>query len=406
MIILKILKRIPTIIFRCLFLPIWWIEKFFPRDKNLWIFSSWFGKKYSDSARIFFEYVNKNCPKIKTVWFSKDKNLVQKLKSSGFNACYSYSFKAFLLSLKAGKVFTTTGGEFFLGFFNEAEYYGLWHGMPLKKILRDDEFSGGTNGHKNFFAKFYDTKITSKFKWILFYNFPKLTTITNSKFFMPFLKSAFNLPEEKILKIGLPRNDALFYKKEEKLINKIRKDFPNSKILLYMPTFRTSAWTKKVFDPFSSKFLFDEEKLHEILVRKNVVLVYKPHFYDLQFVNRKNASDRFLTIKEDDFDELYNFVGQVDILMTDYSSIYFDFILTRKPVILSPFDFEEYVTTCRTHYFDYSELEGKRATNWNEVLKIIDEESYFSVSENKVKQFAEFCEGNSCEKLLKCVLGE
>lgn len=398
--IFKIVKNIPDLILNFLFIPIWHFCGLFKRDKNLWIFVSWFGQKYSDSSRILFEYVKNNCPNIRAVWISRDKKIVQQLRQNGFESYSSKSIKALFLSSRASKLFSTTGYEMFYGFTKGIEFYELWHGMPLKKILNDDEFSGGTM-RKNILSKIL-YKINQKFfVWKTITTLPNVYTFSNARFFNQFLQTAFSLPEEKILNFGLPRNDALFYKREEKLIKEIKEKYQNCKILLYMPTFRTSAWTKKVFDPFSNDFLFDEEKLHETLVRKNVVFVYKPHFSDLQFVNRKNASDRFFMIKEDDFGELYNFVGQVDILMTDYSSIYFDFILTRKPVLLAPFDFEEYVTTCRSHYFDYSELEGVRAENWNEVLKIIENESYKKVPEEKIKQFAEFCDGNSCRKIVE-----
>lgn len=398
--IFKIVKNIPDLILNFLFIPIWHFCGLFKRDKNLWIFVSWFGQKYSDSSRILFEYVKKNCPNIRAVWISRDKKIVQQLRQNGFESYSSKSIKALFLSSRASKLFSTTGYEMFYGFTKGIEFYELWHGMPLKKILNDDEFSGGTI-RKNILSKIL-YKINQKFfVWKTITTLPNLYTVSASKFFTPFLKTAFGLDDTRILDVGLPRTDALFSGKEENLINDIRNEFPNCKIILYMPTFRTGAWTKKPFEPFCKEFGFDEMEFSNFLNQQNVVCVYKPHFYDLNLLPNSNHKNRFITINDDDYTELYNFVGQVDILMTDYSSIYFDFILTRKPVILAPFDFEEYVTTCRNHYFDYSELEGVRAENWNEVLKIIENESYKKVPEEKIKQFAEFCDGNSCRKIVE-----
>ncbi len=398
--IFKIVKNIPDLILNFLFIPIWHFCGLFKRDKNLWIFVSWFGQKYSDSSRILFEYVKNNCPNIRAVWISRDKKIVQQLRQNGFESYSSKSIKALFLSSRASKLFSTTGCEMFYGFTKGIEFYELWHGMPLKKILNDDEFSGGTI-RKNILSKIL-YKINQKFfVWKTITTLPNLYTVSASKFFTPFLKTAFGLDDTRILDVGLPRTDALFSGKEENLINDIRNEFPNCKIILYMPTFRTGAWTKKPFEPFCKEFGFDEMEFSNFLNQQNVVCVYKPHFVDLNLLPNSNHKNRFITINDDDYTELYNFVGQVDILMTDYSSIYFDFILTRKPVILAPFDFEEYVTTCRNHYFDYSELEGVRAENWNEVLKIIENESYKKVTEEKIKQFAEFCDGNSCRKIVE-----
>ena len=97
-----------------------------------------------------------------------------------------------------------------------------------------------------------------------------------------------------------------------------------------MPTFRNSSWTKKPFNCFSAEYSFDKEKFASVLSDNNLVFVYKPHFYDLEFIKNINISDRFVLIDDDSYDELYNFIGLCDVLITDYSSIYFDFIITKK----------------------------------------------------------------------------
>lgn len=401
----KILKNIPDLILNFLFIPIWNLCGLFKRNQNLWLFTSWFGKKYNDNSRIFFEYVNKNNPEINAVWMSKDKKIVSNLRKEGFKAEKANSIRAMWLTSRAGKIFSTTGYEMFYGFTKGAEVYELWHGMPLKKILNDDDFSGGKI-RKNLLANIL-YKINKKFfVWKTITTLPNLFTVSASDFFNPFLQSAFGLEKNRILPFGLPRIDALFANKKENLIEKIRLDFPNCKIVLYMPTFRTGAWTKKPFNPFCEKYGFEETEFLNFLSQRNVVCVYKPHFVDLNLMPNSSHRNRFIIINDDDYDELYNFVGQVDILITDYSSIYFDFIVTRKPVILAPFDLGEYLATCRAHYFNYSELEGSRANNWREVEKIIEEKKYEPVSEEKLKQFAEYNDGRSCKKLFEYLVGE
>lgn len=403
--VLKILKNIPDLILNFLFIPVWHFCGLFKRNKNLWLFTSWFGRKYNDSSRIFFEYVNKNNSKVNTVWVSKNKKIVEKLRKEGCKAEKANSIRAMWLTFRAGKIFSTTGYEMFYGFTKGAEVYELWHGMPLKKILNDDDFSGGKI-RKNLLANIL-YKINKKFfVWKTITTLPNLYTFSASDFFNPFLQSAFGLEKNRILPFGLPRIDALFANKKEKLIEKIRLDFPNCKIVLYMPTFRTGAWTKKPFNPFCEKYGFEENKFLNFLSQRNVVCVYKPHFYDLNLMPNSSHRNRFVIINDDDYYELYNFVGQVDILITDYSSIYFDFIVTRKPVILAPFDLEEYLATCRSHYFSYSELEGVRANNWTEVENIIRKEKYRPVSEEKLNHFAKYNDGRSCEKLFNYLLGE
>ncbi|MCF0126292.1 MAG: CDP-glycerol glycerophosphotransferase family protein, partial [Clostridia bacterium] len=243
----KIIKNIPDMILNFLFIPIWHLCGLFKRDKNLWLFVSWFGNKYNDSSRVLYEYVNANCSNITPVWISKDKKIVRYLREKGFKAYSSKSIKALYLTMRASKLFSTTGYEMFFGFTKGIEFYELWHGMPLKKILNDDEFSGG-NIRKNVLGKILYKINYRFFVWKTITTLPNLYTFSNALFFNTYLKTAFNITEDRILNLGLPRNDALLYHNDEKLISEIKYNYPNSKIILYMPTFRTSAWTKEVFN--------------------------------------------------------------------------------------------------------------------------------------------------------------
>lgn len=403
---IKILRRAILSFFELLALPLYYLIGIFPRNKRLWIFGAWMGQKYSDNSRAFFEYVNKNHPEIKTVWVSRNKDVVKMLRKKSCNAVSSTSLRFILYALQAGKVFSSTGSEFSLYFLHGSEHYALWHGMPLKKILNDDTNSNGEIASKKFLQR-TSLIFLKLFPWRRFLEQKKLFTITNSDFFVPFLSSAFGLSQEKILRTGSPRTDNLFSHRKEKLIEEIRERFPEDKIILYMPTFRTAEWTGEVYNPFDEKYGFDLDEFLATLKRHKSVLVYKPHFYDARFMQtvRQKTPDtlsRFITVGDSDYDELYNFVGQVDILMTDYSSIYFDFIATKKPAILLPFDYEFYVKYARGHYFDYwKNIEGEKAKNWQEFYKILEEKTYASVSEETCKKFAEYVDGKACERLWK-----
>ena len=95
------------------------------------------------------------------------------------------------------------------------------------------------------------------------------------------------------------------------------------------------------------------------------------------------------------------------MLMTDYSSIYFDFIATGKPVVLLPFDYEDYLTYARAHYFDYFEnMEGEKARSWQEFYQILDAGTYRPVSDAAQHKFAEYVDGECCRKLAERILSE
>ena len=77
-------------------------------------------------------------------------------------------------------------------------------------------------------------------------------------------------------------------------------------------------------------------------------------------------------------------IRTVDILITDYSSIYFDFLFMGKPVIKSPFDFDYYIHNCRGIYMDYDSLPGQTAHDWCEVCEILASRSYANISHAEI----------------------
>lgn len=397
----KILRYTAICFFDFLFLPIYHLCGLFWRNRNLWIFSSWLGQKYNDSSRIFFEYVHKNHPEIRCVWLSKNRQILRMLRENGYEAVSAFSLYAMWLSFRAGMIFSTSSDEFFLGFTKGSVFMELWHGMPLKKIGFDDNVSKGNGTLLHKFGLEMNIRF---FHWKSFMYMKNCWTLTSSDFFVPFLQTAFDLSKERILPAGLPRTDALFSCKEEALIEKIRSEFSGCKILLYMPTFRTGVWSGKPFNPFAADYGFNADEFSNFLEKENIVFLYKPHFVDLELTQNSQAGKRFVSIDDYSYSELYNFTGQVDILMTDYSSIYFDFIATKKPVVLLPFDLDEYLKTSRAHYFDYSEIEGAKAKNWKEFYRIIEEKKYSPASEKTQKKFAEYLDGKCCERLWKWCL--
>lgn len=109
--IMKIIIRGLESIINILLLPAYYLCGIFHKNKKIWIFCSWFGQRYSDNSRIFYEYINKFHPEIKSVWLSKNKVIIKKLRKEGKIAYHSYSVCGLWNSFRASKIFSTTGGE-------------------------------------------------------------------------------------------------------------------------------------------------------------------------------------------------------------------------------------------------------------------------------------------------------
>ena len=388
------------------YLPQWYSQRAKARDKSLWTFGAWDGLRYSDNSRALYEYTLANCPDIKAVWMTKSPKVFEQLTAKGLpvEMCYSESGRA--VQRKAGYFFLTKGpddGDPMQ--MNGCHLIWLWHGMPLKQIGRDSM----AFLHKNTLWKHIKTSIRRVF---LPWQFWGGETLSSSPFFTPFLQSAFGLSKEDVWEVGLPRNDH-FFKNDvtEQIIIDLHHRFDRSdgagrkdpvKLLLYMPTHRDQATREgHPFDPFHLAG-FDATKLEPVLEAKNNVLLYKGHFFDSANEGLLSSS-RIITVTDDDYDDIYTFIKDVDILMTDYSSIYFDFLLCRKPIVLFPFDLEDYVAYSRPFYFDYSLMEGKRVYSWHELGEALRNDDYFVPSEQTIRLMNTYLDANACKRVVEKV---
>ena len=155
-----------------------------------------------------------------------------------------------------------------------------------------------------------------------------------------------NFPIEKIYPLGFPRNDALYNNVDIKTPLGTNCE----KVIVWYPTFRQTKREVYVVSASSAlPVIHDAEaakRLNEVAVKNNTLIVLKPHFaQDVSYVKDLGLSNiRF--IDDSFFTEhgitSYEFVGSCDALITDYSSIYYDFTLCDKPIAAVWEDIEEY----------------------------------------------------------------
>lgn len=231
--------------------------------------------------------------------------------------------------------------------------FNIWHGMPLKKI-------GYPAGEKPIHPYSRD------FDYIL----------ATSKLYSDVMKKCFGCTEEQIYIGGYPRNDQLFSNKE--LYPFFEKDKRN---ILWMPTFRKSK-TNHFDDSVVSFPLVNCEEINELdkwLGENNIRLLIKLHpFQDNVPWLTSNRFDNIEAIYnnsifENGF-ELYDVVGQADILITDYSSVYIDYLLLSRPIIFTDDDIDQYKKK-RGFLFDNIEsyLPGPLVSNVGELCAAITE---------------------------------
>ena len=379
-----------------LFLPFWYLQRLLPRSKQVWLFGSWFGQKYSDNSRGMYEYMLANEPHIRPMWITHSKEVYNRLQAEKKPVAMAHSWKGRYWCLRAGVVFiTTAAAEMNSKYLNGARMIWLWHGMVIKQIMADEV------RFKNLrYSTFKRIKVAiNNFLFPWENHVRKDAVLSTADFFNPFLASAFEVDDTALWTDGYPRNDALFSTTQENIITRYRQQFPTAKFIIYMPTHRLNERKGTPFNGFEG-FGFDQEEFFKVLDEQDYVFFNKGHFYD-SGAQIGMSNPRFLNVTDKDFDNLYAFVKDMDILMTDFSSIYIDYLLVKKPIILAPFDYNDYITGERPLYFDYNDLEGARANNWDDVLHILREHTYFEPSSAQINRFHRYIDGNSAQRIAK-----
>ena len=357
-------------------LPLYYISYICPKNRDVWVFGSWFGLKYADNSKALFEFVNKYDKKISAIWLTQSQSVLKDLTQRGLNVHYAYSLKGYYYSAIAKIVFVSTGMHDVNRFVSSNNIrVQLWHGTPLKKIMNDVENELTENKLLSLLKKIFMPYDFNSYKYLL----SSTNNINDS------LSSAFSDKIENIIVKGYPRNDQLFSCKRERIIT-------------FLPTHRGEGdgAIKQIFNSF------DSIKIDSFLDKNNYKLKIKPHFYDLK--NISVIESKAISVIKEDVD-LYQLLSKTDILITDYSSVYFDFLLLDRPIIFSAFDIEEYITKERQLYYNYNDITpGPKCRNWNEVISEIDniingEDKYQNNREEMLEYFNKYKDSNSSRRV-------
>ncbi|WP_434797697.1 CDP-glycerol glycerophosphotransferase family protein [Terrisporobacter vanillatitrophus] len=306
-------------------------------DKNIWIFSSTDNERYNYNSKYLFEYVLNNEKDIHPYFVINDDLLREKLKSEyGEDFFIETKTKSGIKKVLSGGVWFTSAGLPLYGLkLNKKRLIvNLWHGVPLKKIaLMENKVS---KLKKHYFNKIF----SQNYSYIL----------TTSKHLIPIMKESFNVEDEIIKVWGQPRNDCLFNNINKNKICDLFINLPEyEKLILYAPTYRDNKETR-IF-PFED---YNKNELERFLEESKTIIFIRTHLSESASVN-KYLGKRVLLLNEDIIEDIMEILNVFDVLITDYSSIYIDFLLLNKPLLFLPYDKNEYLSK-RGFNFEYDEV--------------------------------------------------
>lgn len=352
---------------KVLLIPVSYINKIIPKQKkNIVIYSN---LGFRDNIKSIYDFLieNKYNEKYKIVCSLDDYKLY---KSSTINNVKFVSNIRGIFYYLTSKYCFYSFGKYPIKPSNSQVVINLWHGMPLKKIGNMEDAT--RNEDYNYFSYI----------------------IATSEFFGKIMQKSFNCTKNQILICGQPRNDELFIK------NSLKKDIQIEnfdKVIIWLPTFRKSSRlnlmnTKcEIKSELNFPIIDNIEKMkeiNEILKYKNSILIIKPHpMQDLndkdliQYSNIKILTQELLNKNNI---SVYNLIKESDSLITDYSSVYFDYLLLNRPIGFTINDIN-----------DYSDSRGFVIDNPFEIMPgemITDYKSFKIFIKNTIEGFDKYSE--------------
>ena len=336
--VIKILKTNLSVLRRkCLQL----LDFIIPKKLELIVFSS---SHYIDNLKIYFEYLNQIQSEFEPIWLAKNKDIISNIQSinKNYKVYPILSLKGYWTLLRAKFVIMSHGNWDYYSFLNPNSSkitINFWHGISMKSI--------GLSTLNNTLPKNY--------------NFGWDHMLASSLMEKNLLVKSFNLKPENVPIIGIPRNEIIYRVKEDeqlknKVMNKIKQNlkFNPKKIILYTPTYRLNEKIN-VF-PFDD---YDQIKLTQYFKDNNILCILRFHpnedIKDNKKVLKILTHQNFILGDQISFPEITSLFLISDLLITDYSSTYFDFLFFERPTLFFPYDFETYSTSIG-FFWDYQHL--------------------------------------------------
>lgn len=330
-----------------------------------WVFSSVHNRTFNYNSSYLFLYVKEHCPEIHPYYVMNDDKKREELgEKYGKEYFLDGKTMAGIRKILSCKVwFTSTAPPLYgVGFRKKYVILNLWHGIPLKKI-------GMEQKNLSWFTRKY-------YKYLFADNYEGV--VTTSSHLVHIMSRSFLVEPERIKVWGQPRNDVLFSSNSEgKGLEEVFSGElpPYEKVVLYAPTFRDHEPTQLF--PFQD---MDRECLCQWLEEKKIFLCIRLHLYDqtgyqwIQELDRTGSRIRFLN--EDRTVDIMEALKEFDLLITDYSSIYMDYLLTGKPILFLHYDQEAYLKE-RGMNFPYDQVTpGPKPKTFQEFLNSMEDLLY------------------------------
>jgi len=325
-----------------------------PRSRRIWAFGSWYGQRFADNPKYFFLHcASRESHAVHAVWLSMSSTVVRRIRALGYPAYHRLSPSGLWYALRAGVyIFDCRVMDVSSVASSGAVKVNLWHGVPLKMIERDISQANNALTQANHGSplvraanKLLRPQLSERYDYLL----------GTSRATCERLAGAFGVATSQVINGGYPRTDVLLtlddearfrMPEEERVIEQCRA-YANegTRVLLYMPTFRD--WRNDA----DRVIPIDWPALDNLLQQHGGALFCKLHPGDQARLPDLAGLSRVHLIPSSV--DPYPILRHTDALISDYSSIFFDYLLLDRPLVFYPYDLDDYRKFSRALYDDY-----------------------------------------------------
>ena len=360
------------------------------------LFETFMGRQFGDNPRAIYEEMRKD-PRFsdfKYIWVLRDPEKTKLFPQlEGVDTVARTDRDYYRKVASAKYIITNSNLDYGITKAKDQVFLQTWHGTPLKKLRCDIEAE-----HGNAINSIAEIRSKNDIDAIRYDYFISPSPFATEKF-----RTAFDLirlgREDIMIETGYPRNDILYnYTHEDE--KRIRDEIgipEGKKVILYAPTFRDNSYDGQ---DYGYDLHLDMDRLREELGEEYVLLFRVHYFVANQFDFGRYEGFVYNVTERDDISELYVIS---DLLITDYSSVFFDYANLRRPMIFYMYDKELYANDIRGFYLSLDELPGPIVTEEDDLIGEIKKarvSDYSDKYERFNKKYNPLDDGNASKRVV------
>lgn len=363
---------------------------------NTYVFESQYGGRFDDNPKAIYDYLKKQQPQnTRLFWSIRFRNRDRINKEDEVKVLYRFSPRWLYYMARANFWIVNARMPKWMPKRKDTKYVQTWHGTPLKKLALDmDKYGMPGSNLERYKANFLEE--TRKWDYL----------IAPNQYSKDIFKSCFAF-NRTFIDSGYPRNDVLYGKNNQKDIEKIKQQLGlplEKKVILYAPTWRDDYYISK--GKYKFHLPFELNQLAEVLGDKAVIIIRAHYLVADSLDNIADNKKIFNFSENEDISSLYLIS---DLLITDYSSVFFDYANLKRPMLFYAYDYEHYKNDLRGFYFNIEkEAPGPFVTEEKDVYTYLSEflrTNKFEGYQEKANLFYElFCNwesGSSSEQVIR-----